>query len=125
MLPLLCALLLWPHGPAAAFTDKEAREIFQILDSDRQGRVTKLEFELNKMHAFYYRRRPVGGEMKPLSYEETGLNRAFFDKIDRGHKGYLNGVDMHDAIRFEDIDTARRGYFDFADFAVFLKKIGR
>ena len=122
---LLSASLLWPEGRATAFTDEEAKEIFRILDPDHHGRVTEPEFEMNKMHAFYYRRRPIGGKMKPLTFEETGLSRAFFDQIDHGHKGYLDPIDIHDAVRFEDIDAARRGYFDFGDLVVFLSKIGR
>jgi len=32
---------------------------------------------------------------------------------------------MIDAMHFEDIDTGGRGYFDFSDLVIFLKKIGR
>jgi hypothetical protein len=32
---------------------------------------------------------------------------------------------MMDAVRFEDIDVKGRGYFDFSDLVVYLKKIGR
>jgi hypothetical protein len=53
------------------------------------------------------------------------VSREFFDKADQGHQGHLDALDINDAFHFEDIDTTRRGYFDFGDLAVFLKKIGR
>ncbi len=111
--------------PCAAFTDKEAREIFKILDSERDGKVTLVEFQLNKVSAFFWRTRNERGEIKKMTFEQTGLSREFFDKADVGHKGYLDGVDMADAIRFEDIDVKKKGYFDYEDLVVFLKKIGR
>jgi hypothetical protein len=81
---------------------------------------------MNKMNAFYFRRRPdASGEMKPLTFEDTGLSREFFDKADENHDGRLNGVEIIDAIRFRDIDTRGRGYIDFADLEAFLKKISR
>ncbi len=118
--------LLGPIAPAGSFTDKEAREIFATLGPDRNGHVTRVQFEQTKLNAFYFRHRPSGDyEMKPLSFEETGLSRAFFDKADTDHDGTLDGVEIVDAIRFENIDTKGRGYFDFSDLVAFLKKIAR
>jgi Ca2+-binding EF-hand superfamily protein len=118
--------LMGPISPAASFTDKEAREIFATLGPDSNGHVSRVQFEQTKLNAFYFRHRPTGDyEMKPLSFEETGLSRAFFDKADTDHDGTLDGVEIVDAIRFEDIDTKGRGYFDFSDLVAFLKKIAR
>jgi hypothetical protein len=125
---VLALLLVGPLHPAAAFTDTEAHGIFDMLDPDHHGKVTKIEFQVNKMNAFYFRFRPrknASSDMKPLTFEEMRVSREFFDKADQGRQGHLDGVDINDAIHFEDIDTTRRGYFDFGDLAVFLKKIGR
>ena len=123
---VLALLLIGPLHPAAAFTAKEAQQIFDILDPDHHGKVTRVEFDVNKMNAFFFRFRPTQtGQMDPLTFEETRLSREFFDKVDEGHEGRLDGVDINDAIHFEDIDTTRRGYFNFTDLMVFLKKIGR
>jgi hypothetical protein len=121
----LALLLSLSMHPAAAFTDKEAHEIFDILDPEHHGKVTLTDFQMNKVNAFFWRQRHERGEVKPLVFEETGLSREFFDKADSDHKGYLNGTDITYAIRFEDIDTMKRGYFDYADLVIYLKKIGR
>jgi len=124
---LAVALLLsgWIRS-AAGFTDEEMREIYRNLDPDNRGQVTNVQFQINKMNAFYFRRRPTSRwEMKPLSFEETGLSRAFFDKVDKDHSGHIDTIEIIDAIRFEDIDIKRRGYFEFSDLVVYLNKIGR
>lgn len=110
--------------PASAYTLKEAHEIFDILDSNHDGKVTKLEFEANKIDAFFFRMRKNPDDPR-LTYEETGLSRAFFDAADQGHKGYLTGLDLVDAIHFEDIDVTHRGYFDFDELVAGLKRISR
>lgn len=113
-------------GSAAGFTDEQMREIYRTLDPDNRGQVTRIQFQINKMNAFYFRHQPTARwEMKPLTFEETGLSRAFFDKIDKDHNGRIDSIEIIDAIRFEDIDTKQRGYFDFSDLVVFLNKIGR
>ncbi|HZT50840.1 MAG TPA: hypothetical protein VFA22_02850 [Stellaceae bacterium] len=112
-----------PHS-ARAYIDAEARKLFDILDTNHDGKVTKLEFEANKVDAFFFRSRKNPDDTT-LRYEDTGLSRAFFDKADQGHKGYLTGLDMIDAIHFEDIDVKHRGYFTFEDLAAGLKSISR
>jgi hypothetical protein len=124
------ALVLTLSGlaqPAAAFTDKDAREIFDILDREQHGKVTLVDFQINKVQAFFWRGRQDRGTtgIKPIRFEDTILSREFFDKADNGHKGYLDGVDIVYAIRFQDIDTKHRGYFEHADLVAYLNKIGR
>lgn len=109
---------------ASAYTLKEAEEIFDILDSNHDGKVTKLEFEANKVDAFFFRTRRDDSDPR-LRFEDTELSRAFFDAADQGHKGYLTGLDLVDAIHFENIDVTHKGYFDFNDLVAGLKAIGR
>ncbi|HUK57744.1 MAG TPA: hypothetical protein VLV50_00830 [Stellaceae bacterium] len=120
---LAIASILLPGG-ASAYTLQEAKGIFDILDTNHDGKVTKLEFETNKMDAFYFRARQ--NEQDPrLRFEDTGLSRAFFEKADEGHKGYLTGLDLADAIHFEDIDVKHHGSFTFEEFVAGLKSISR
>jgi Ca2+-binding EF-hand superfamily protein len=121
---VLAALLVAPSSAPSAYTLEEAKQIFATLDADHNGKVTKLEFEANKIDAFYFRARTDPQDSR-LRFEETGLSRAFFDQADEGHKGYLTGLDLVDSIRFEMIDAKHRGYFDFSDLVVGLKSISR
>ena len=121
----LVLTLSWPAQPVAAFTDKDTREIFGILDPEHHGKVTLVDFQINKVQAFFWRSRDERGNIKPLTFDDTILSREFFDKADFGHKGYLSGLDIVYAIRFDDIDTKRRGYFEHADLVAYLSKIGR
>ena len=111
--------------PVSAFTDEEAREIFDILDRDHAGQVTNVDFQMNKINALFSRHRAGNEREMRLTFEETRLSREFFDQADRGHKGYLDATDITYALRFEDIDTTRRGYFDYAELAAYLNKIDR
>jgi hypothetical protein len=122
-LAVMVLSLAWPEI-APAYTVQEAKAIFDILDSDHDGKVTRLEFETNKIDAFFFRNR-VDPQDPRMRYEDTGLSRAFFDQADHGHKGYLTGLDLVDAIRFETIDAHHRGYFDFNELLAGLKTIGR
>ena len=126
LIALTLCLLIGFYHPCLGYTEKEARQLFETLDPDHTGRVTKTQFEMYKMNAFYFSQHPTSsGQMKPLTFEETRLSRVFFDKIDQNHKGYIDGLDIHDGIHFEDIDARGRGYFDFSDLLAFLEKIGR
>ena len=111
--------------PAAAFTEKDVSVIFDILDPKHDGKVSLVDFQINKVQAFFWKSRNERGDIKPLTFDDTILSREFFDKADFGHKGYLSGLDIVYAIRFEDIDTKHRGYFDHGDLVAFLNKIGR
>lgn len=118
-------LLGWT-APAASFTEKQEHDIYATLDPDGSGKVTREQFDANKMNAFYLHRYPdAEGRMKPLTFQETGLSREFFDRADTDHDGTIDGIEMMDAVHFNDIDTKRRGYFDFSDLVTYLKKIGR
>jgi len=122
---LALVLGVWGASPPAhAYTAPEAHKIFDILDGNHDGKVTKLEFEAYKLDAFFFRDRKNADDTR-LRYQDTGLSRAFFDKADQGHKGYLTGLDFIDAIHFEDIDVKHRGYFTFPDLVAGLKTISR
>ena len=126
LIVLVLTTIIASYDYGLAFSDKEARQIYGMLDPEHRGQVTKTQFEMYKMNAFYFGETPDRlGQMKPLTFEETKLSRAYFDKIDQNHKGYIDGVDFIDSIHFEDIDMRRRGYFDLSDLSAFLSKIGR
>jgi Ca2+-binding EF-hand superfamily protein len=117
---LLLTSLPW-HG-AFAFSDAEIREVFKILDTAGDGKVTRDEFNFNKVAALYYRNQDPG---KPMTFEQMKVTRVFFDAADTDHKGDLDAVKFFDAVRFERIDYGRKNYISFDDLERFLKEIGR
>jgi len=117
---LLLTSVSW-HG-AFAFSDAEIREVFKILDTAGDGKVTREEFNFNKVAALYYRNQEPG---KPQTFEQMKVTRAFFDAADTDHKGHLDAVEFFDAVRFEKIDYGHKNYIAFDDLERFLKEIGR
>jgi len=121
---LISGLLLTsvPRHGAFAVSDAEIREDFKILDTAADGKVTRDEFNFNKVAALFSRNQDPG---KPMTFEQMNVTRAFFDAADTDHKGYLDAVKFFDAVRFEKIDHGRKNYITFDDLERFLKEIRR
>src|SRR5215469_17253831 len=109
-------------GPALAYTDQEITEIFQMLDENHDGKVTREEYTVNKV-MIIYRNLPAG--TGNLTFEQTKVSRAFFDAADANHDGTLSPVEIIDALPFEAVDLDNKGYFVLEDLRRFLNKIGR
>ena len=108
---------------ASAFTDEETKTIFQMLDTDHDGKVTREEFGENIVSAIYRNVRMAGAPN--LTFEQTRLSRAFFDAADTDHDGTLDPVELLDALRFESVDLDHKGYVDIESLHRFLARIGR
>lgn len=121
---LISGLLLTsvPWRGAFAVSDAEIREDFKILDTAADGKVTRDEFNFNKVAALFYRNRDPS---KPMTFEQMNVTRAFFDAADTDHKGYLDAVKFFDAVRFERIDHGHKNHITFDDLERFLKEIRR
>ncbi len=109
-------------APASAFTDQEIKAIFQALDTNGDGKVTREEYSANKV-VIIYRNVPAGNTT--LSFEQTKVSRAFFDAADTDHDGTLSPLEVMDALPFEAVDTDRKGYIDLDEFRRFMNRIGR
>jgi Ca2+-binding EF-hand superfamily protein len=116
---MLLAALAAPV-PASAYTDEEIIEIFQGLDAAHDGKVTRNEFNVNKV-MMIYRNVPTG--TTDLTFEQTMVSREFFDAADANHDGKLSPTEIMDALPFEAIDLDHKGYFDLDDLRRFLNRI--
>ncbi len=113
---------LWAINPVWAYTEKEIERIFQMLDTNGDGKVTREEYSANKV-VIFYRKKPQGNTT--LTFEETGLSRQFFDAADTDHDGTLSPLEMTDALPFEAVDVDHKGYITLDDLRRFLTRIGR
>ena len=104
------------------YTDKEISKIFNMLDTNGDGRVTREEYSANKIKMIY---RNMQTSATTLTFEQTKLSRAFFDAADTDHDGTLSPVEIMDALPFEAVDTDRKGYISPDDLRRFLTRIGR
>jgi Ca2+-binding EF-hand superfamily protein len=109
-------------APALAFTEEEVEEIFQGMDANHDGKITRNEFNVHKVQMIY---RNVPAGTTDLTFEQTRVSRAFFDAADVDHSGILTPTEVMDALPFEAVDVDNKGYFTLDELRRFLDKIGR
>ena len=119
------AAVLWALSSSIdcswGYTDREISKIFDMLDTNGDGRVTREEYSANKVK-MVYRNMPTSATT--LTFEQTKVSQAFFDSADSDHDGTLSPVEIMDALPFEAVDTDRKGYISPDDLRRFLERIG-
>ncbi len=122
---LIAILVMWAamDRPVFAHSNREVGNIFRMLDSNRDGKVSRTEFNIAKVNVIYRDSRtdPAAG----LTFKQAGVSRKFFTSADADHDGRLSPVELLDAFRFDAIDTGNRGYLVLEDLLRFMKSIGR
>lgn len=130
--PALALVLLVFQGVTAshAFTEQEIREAFRLFDSNSDGRISREEFELNKVSVLF--RRNLGDVQRPdrpiqLRYEDLKISRTLFDELDQNGDGILTGAEIigSPALQFEALDTNHDGFVEYSELADFMHRIGR
>jgi len=101
-----------------------AHEVFRLLDKNGDGRISRDEFETNKVAVIFRNAKDTGTQLK---YEDTQLTRSAFDSIDIGGKGVITARDVMFSpyFKFETFDADGNGYIDFQEFADALHRIER
>ena len=114
--------LLSAAGNVWAYTDKEIKAIFGMLDTNGDGRVTREEYSAKKVMLID---RNVPARNTTLRFEQTKVSGAFFDAADADHDGTLSPREVIDALSFEAVETDAKGYVTLEDLHRFLIRIGQ
>jgi len=134
--------VLLPSPTAAqGLTAEEAARRFALFDVNGDGRISKEEFELNKVTAIFDSRQERAGA-KPassgstgaidhrqiaISRETAGLKQEIFATMDSNGDGILSASEIisSDLMQFESIDRNGDGFIDRAEFGALIDRLFR
>ena len=115
---LTASMVLLP-GEAGA-VDPRTRTIFDTLDTNRDGKLDRTEFRLNRLAVFMLQDDNGDGYLQP---PETEVTAEEFAAADKDGDGRLSGLEFLDApyTQFEAIDSAGDGLITFEEFVVYVE----
>jgi Ca2+-binding EF-hand superfamily protein len=101
----------------------DAREIFDILDDDRDGLVRREEFLRTKIEVFYRALRNVDQDQR-LGPEEINITPEAFAEADLNGDGKISGAEFVQArfTQFEAIDASGNQEITFEEFREFMQQ---
>ena len=107
---------------SGVLTEKEISDAFLALDTDGNGQISRIEFEMNKSKVIC----PSPKASKTdLTFDETRMSRQAFDVADLDHDGTLSDLEIATVLQFETVDTDGKGYLVLEDLRRFMKRVGR
>jgi Ca2+-binding EF-hand superfamily protein len=120
------ALLLSAPVPAGwALDAQEEERRFLIFDSDRDGKISQEEFQINKVQAFLQRRDREEQRAVQITAAESQLTKQAFEMLDINGDGILTGGEIisAQALQFSALDTNGDGFVDRAEFHAMVLKL--
>ena len=114
-------------GPAYGFTEKDIQQAFARLDADADGKVTRAEYDAEKISVIYRNVPLDSGSLEggDVSFEQVKISRAFFDATDADRNGKLSPVELARSLQFESIAPDGQDHFTREDFGRFMNGIAR
>lgn len=105
-------------GGMATAEEANIRSVFEVLDSNGDGVVTRAEFEQNKVKVFFTTLEEMSRD-KSLDFEDTRLTREAFDAADNDGDGKLSGAEwvLSDFGQFTTYDPDGNGAITYEEFA--------
>jgi Ca2+-binding EF-hand superfamily protein len=113
----------YPDRGEGLGTRMTLKEVFDILDANQDGVVTRLEFLRNKTEVFYLFLKEVGLDQH-LDPGDINITPGAFAEADLNGDGKLSGAEFIEApfSRFDAIDSNGDGEFTFEEFREFERR---
>jgi hypothetical protein len=97
-----------------------------MLDANSDGQVTPVEYDVNKIQVIYRNAPPTMNlAAQEVAFSDTKISRQYFDSIDKDRNGTLSPIELLEALKFENLDTSRKGFLELEDVRRFMNRIGR
>ena len=121
---ILAALLTIGLASPGAAQSARIEQLFERFDIDRDGRISRDEFEQKKVEIIFA---GASGRGAALKFEDTRISRDAFNAIDFDHDGVLSAGEVMSSplFRFDAWDANSDGYIDREEFAAQLRRIER
>jgi len=101
----------------------DSKRIFEIVDTNKDGLVDRIEYRLNKMDIFFSRDK---NRDRHLSREElSNMSAATFGAVDKDGDNLISAFEFNqaDISKFEAIDLNDDGSITFDEFVAFRKRL--
>ncbi len=101
----------------------DSKRIFEIVDTNKDGLVDRIEYRLNKMDVFFSRDK---NRDKKLSREElSNISAATFSAIDKDGDNLMSAFEFNqaDIAKFDAVDQNDDGSITLNEFIAFRKSL--